>query len=56
MRAKNYAGKGTIIEDIIENKDLCKMFCQKVEFKVMQIELNSQGDKLDEPPIFVKYY
>jgi hypothetical protein len=32
------------------------MFCEKVEFKVMQIELNSQGNKLDELPIFVKYY
>jgi hypothetical protein len=27
MRAKNYAGKGTIIEAIIESRELCKMFC-----------------------------
>ena len=56
MRAKNYADKATIIEAIIESKELCLMFCKRVEFRVMQIELNSQLDKIDELPIFVKYY
>lgn len=56
IRVKSMVDREAIVEAIIESKELCRAYCLKVEFKVMQMELGNGQGEMDELPIFVKYY